>query len=111
MCIRDSYKGGLRLTHGTIDDNVHMQQTVQLCDWLTTHDKRFELMIYPDSRHGIQVSQRPHQARESHEFWVRNLLGGKLPDVVVETSPADRAEPAMRETTKSGKTKEKERTP
>jgi dipeptidyl-peptidase 4 len=107
----DRYKGGLRLTHGSIDDNVHLQQTLQLCDWLTTHDKRFELMIYPDSRHGIQLSQRPHQARESHDFWVRNLLGGKLPDVVVETSPADRVEPAMRETKKSGKTREKERTP
>jgi dipeptidyl-peptidase 4 len=107
----DRYKGGLRLTHGSIDDNVHLQQTLQLCDWLTTHDKRFELMIYPDSRHGIQLSQRPHQARESHDFWVRNLLGGRLPDVVVETGPAERVEPKIRETKKSEKAKEKERTP
>ena len=106
----DRYKGGLRLTHGTIDDNVHMQQTVQLCDWLTTHDKRFELMIYPDSRHGIQASQRAHQARESHDFWVRNLLGGRLPDVVIETR-TDRPAPVTRETKKAEKPKEKERTP
>ncbi len=101
----DRYKGGLRLTHGTIDDNVHMQQTLQLVDWLTTHDKRFELMVYPDSRHGIQPAQRGHQARESHDFWVRNLLAGKLPDVVIETRP-----PA-RETKKVEKVREKERTP
>jgi len=110
----DRYKGGLRLTHGTIDDNVHMQQTVQLCDWLTTHDKRFELMIYPDSRHGIQASQRAHQARESHDFWVRNLLGGRLPDVVIETRTQEHPAPAGRETKKTDKIttpKEKERTP
>jgi dipeptidyl-peptidase-4 len=83
MTWADRYKGGLRLTHGSIDDNVHMQQTIQLVDWLTTHDKRFELMIYPDSRHGIQLSQRAHLARDAHEFWVRNLLNGRLPDVVV----------------------------
>jgi dipeptidyl-peptidase-4 len=99
----DRYKGGLRLTHGTIDDNVHMQQTLQLVDWLTVHDQRFELMVYPDSRHGIQPSQRAHQARESHDFWVRNLLGGKLPDVVIETR--------MPEPKKVEKAKERERTP
>ncbi len=107
----DRYKGGLRLTHGTIDDNVHMQQTVQLCDWLTTHDKRFELMIYPDSRHGIQASQRAHLAHESHDFWVRNLLGGRLPDVVVETRTTEHPAPATRETKKTEKAEEKERTP
>jgi dipeptidyl-peptidase 4 len=108
----DRYKGGLRLTHGTIDDNVHMQQTVQLCDWLTSHDKRFELMIYPDSRHGIQASQRAHLAHDSHDFWVRNLLGGKLPDMVVgvetrksEKGDKDKAEKKKRET------RERERTP
>ena len=103
----ERYRGGLRLTHGTIDDNVHLQQTVQLVDWLTTHDKRFELMVYPDSRHGIQPSQRAHYARESHDFWVRNLLGGTLPDVVIET----RMEPKKLEPKQVDKQKEKERTP
>jgi dipeptidyl-peptidase-4 len=73
------YTGGLRLTHGTIDDNVHMQNSMQVVDWLTEHDKAFELMVYPDSRHGVQASQRKHSAREAHDFWVRTLLHGKLP--------------------------------
>lgn len=101
----DRYEGGLRLTHGSIDDNVHLQQTTQLVDWLTTHDKRFELMIYPDSRHGIQPSQRAHQLRETHDYWVRNLLGGKLPDVVISV------ERERRQTRKGEKDKDKERTP
>lgn len=71
----ERYKGGLRLTHGTIDDNVHLQNTVQVVDWLVTHNKPFELMLYPDSRHGTQASQRAHATRESHDFWMRTLLG------------------------------------
>ncbi len=75
----DRYQGGLRLTHGTIDDNVHLQNSLQVIDWLTEHDRPFELMLYPDSRHGVQASQRKHAAREAHDFWVRTLLGGTLP--------------------------------
>jgi dipeptidyl-peptidase-4 len=75
----DRYKGGLRITHGTIDDNVHMQNSMQIVDWLTAHDKPFELMLYPGSRHGLQSSQRAHANRETHDFWVRHLLGGRLP--------------------------------
>ena len=69
----DRYRGGLRITHGTIDDNVHMQNSIQVIDWLTTNNQRFEMMIYPDSRHGI--SQRAHAARDTHDFWMRHLLG------------------------------------
>jgi dipeptidyl-peptidase-4 len=72
------YKGGLRITHGTTDDNVHLQNCIQVIDWLTSNNKRFELMLYPDSRHGIRMSQRAHVTREAHDFWVRNLLGGKV---------------------------------
>ena len=75
----DRYQGGLRLTHGTIDDNVHLQNSMQVVDWLTEHDRTFELMLYPDSRHGVQASQRKHSAREAHDFWVRTLLNGALP--------------------------------
>ncbi len=71
------YKGGLRITHGTTDDNVHLQNSTQVIDWLTANNKRFEMMLYPESRHGIQASQRAHLTRESHDFWMRNLLGSK----------------------------------
>lgn len=75
----DRYTGGLRLTHGTVDDNVHAQNTMQVVHWLTERDKPFELMLYPNSRHSVQASQRRHAARESHDYWVRHLLGGALP--------------------------------
>ena len=75
----DRYKGGLLITHGTIDDNVHMQNSMQVVDYLTSQNKPFELMLYPDSRHGYQAAQRAHSARLGHDYWVRTLLGGKLP--------------------------------
>ncbi len=75
----DRYKGGLLITHGTIDDNVHLQNSMQVVDYLTTANEPFELMLYPDSRHGIQAAQRPHYSRVAHDYWVKTLLGGRLP--------------------------------
>ncbi|MPY87618.1 MAG: prolyl oligopeptidase family serine peptidase [Luteitalea sp.] len=69
----DRYKGPLRITHGTTDDNVHTQNSLQVIDWLTTNNRRVDVMLYPDSRH--RYSQRAHAARDSHDFWVRHLLG------------------------------------
>ncbi len=74
----ERYRGGLRLTHGTIDDNVHLQNSLQVVDWLTRHNRPFELTLYPGSRH--RYRQRAHEARESHDFWARSLLGEKIVD-------------------------------
>jgi len=32
-------------------------------------------MLYPESRHGIRPGQRAHMSRETHDFWMRHLLG------------------------------------
>jgi len=45
--------GALLLVHGAIDDNVHVQNTMQLAYELEKADKPFKLMLYPKSRHGI----------------------------------------------------------
>jgi dipeptidyl-peptidase-4 len=71
----DKYKGCLLITHGTLDDNVHMQNTIQLVDKLTDLDKDFELMLYPDSRHGVGWPKFIHAMREQVQFWFRHLLG------------------------------------
>ena len=73
----DRYTGGLLITHGTIDDNVHMQNSMQVVDRFTCDNKLFELMLYPDSRHGVQKQQRAHRSRVTHDFWVRTLLDGE----------------------------------
>ncbi len=45
--------GRLLLLHGTMDDNVHLQNTVQLIYALQRAGKPFDMMLYPRSRHGI----------------------------------------------------------
>lgn len=46
-------EGKLLLLHGLIDDNVHPQNTFQLVQELQSANKSFDIMIYPQSRHGL----------------------------------------------------------
>ena len=63
--------GRLLVLHGMIDDNVHMQNSVQFIDALQRAGKEFELMFYPQSRHGIAS---PHYLRLQIEF-IRRTMG------------------------------------
>lgn len=76
----DQYKGGLRLMHGDMDDNVHMQNTMQLVDALTDRNVPFELMIYPGSRHGWNRSKVAYDQAERTRFYYQYLLGKPVPD-------------------------------
>jgi len=70
----DKLKGKLLLVHGTIDDNVHMQNSLQLIDRLTKMGKQFQLMIYPGERHGVRnAAHRAHLTRMILNFWHENL--------------------------------------
>jgi dipeptidyl-peptidase-4 len=48
--------GALLLVHGTSDDNVHFQNSVQMIDALIKAGKQFRLMIYPNKTHSIAGS-------------------------------------------------------
>jgi dipeptidyl-peptidase 4 len=74
MTHAENYKGGMLITHGSMDDNVHMQNTIQLIDELQNLEKDFELMIYPNQRHGIRYHKYPHSAKLDVNFWFKNLL-------------------------------------
>lgn len=45
--------GNILLMHGTIDDNVHMQNTIQFIYELEKANKPYQLQVYPKSRHGV----------------------------------------------------------
>ena len=72
----------LRLTHGTGDDNVHFQNTLQLIDRLQADHKDFELMIYPDGMHGYRGDQGVHSSMQDYKFWYRYLLEEPLPGIL-----------------------------
>ena len=65
----------LKLTHGTGDDNVHHQNTLQLIDAMHKENKKFDFMIYPDGMHGYRGYQGRHFDMANREFWLKYLLG------------------------------------
>ncbi len=45
--------GNLLLVHGSADDNVHFQNTMDYVSKLVAANKQFEMMVYPNKDHGI----------------------------------------------------------
>ena len=63
----------LKLTHGTGDDNVHHQNSLQLLDVMHKEGKKFDFMIYPDGMHGYHGYQGDHFLNANHDFWLKYL--------------------------------------
>src|SRR5690606_23839152 len=46
--------GSLLLVHAAMDDNVHMQNSLALAHALQMAGRKFQMMVYPRVRHGIE---------------------------------------------------------
>ncbi|MBK1895308.1 S9 family peptidase [Chryseobacterium paridis] len=67
-------KGKLLLIHGTADDNVHFQNSMEFSEALIQNKKQFDFMAYPDKNHGINGGQtRPQLYQKMTDFIVKNL--------------------------------------
>jgi dipeptidyl-peptidase-4 len=49
----EQLKGNYLLIHGSADDNVHFQNSVEMAASLQKANKQFDFMMYPDKNHGI----------------------------------------------------------
>ncbi|MFO0414968.1 MAG: alpha/beta hydrolase family protein, partial [Bacteroidota bacterium] len=78
------YKGALRIYHGTMDDNVHLQNSLQLVKALQEQKKRFEFMPYPGGRHGWRNlrQQDAHSWNDNAAFIYKYLLRKEMPGSV-----------------------------
>lgn len=85
MTYADRYTGLLRIEHGTMDDNVHMQNSMQLVDKLENLKKHFEFILYPNGRHGWGGPKATHSRNENYRFYYVNLLGKPFPADLFET--------------------------
>ena len=71
-------KGKLMLAHGMVDDNVPPSNTMLVVEALEKANKDFDLIVFPNSRHGYgQYS--PYMMRRRWDYFVTNLLGVKHP--------------------------------
>jgi dipeptidyl-peptidase 4 len=70
-------QGHLLEVHGTSDDNVHMQNTMQMINGFINAGKQFDLQLYPRKTHGISgQATRVHLYTRIREHFRRELLGG-----------------------------------
>ncbi len=70
----DQYRRGLLIVHGSSDDNVHMQNTMQVIKRFQQAGKQFELMIYPSLNHSlIGPNAHYHLYKMMTNFILRNL--------------------------------------
>lgn len=70
----DSYKGKLLIVHGTADDNVHVENSVDMIDALIKSKKQFEMLLYPNRDHGIYGGNtRSHLFQKMTDFLEKNL--------------------------------------
>ena len=83
MTYANNYKGLLRIYHGTMDDNVHMQNSLQLVKKLQDSKKHFEFMLYPGGRHGWGGNQQSHSTNENNSFIYTHLLQKEIPAAMV----------------------------
>lgn len=72
-----NYKGKLYMTHGDMDDNVHMQNSIYLISKLQDEGKTFQFMLYPDGRHGWGGKKALHSRSEANNFWLSSFFEGR----------------------------------
>lgn len=66
--------GKMLLIHGTIDDNVHLSNSMQLIYKLQKSGKQFDFMVYPKNRHSVRdPEQAAHMRRLMYEYVIENL--------------------------------------
>ncbi len=67
-------KGNFLLIHGTADDNVHFQNSMEFSEALIQANKQFEFMAYPDKNHGIYGGfTRPQLYQKMTNFILERL--------------------------------------
>ncbi|MCD6201961.1 MAG: DPP IV N-terminal domain-containing protein [Bacteroidales bacterium] len=71
-------QGHLLLAHGTMDDNVPLNNTLMLVKALIAANKDFDLILFPNRHHGYGPDSR-YMMRRKWDYFVRYLLNTEPP--------------------------------
>ncbi len=75
--IVDNLKGKLLIAHGSMDSNVPPNNTLKVVEELMNANKDFDMLIFPNSRHGFR--QRDFWMRKRWDYFVQHLLNETPP--------------------------------
>ena len=68
-----SDRTSLLIMHGTADDNVHVQNTMEMCHALNRAGKQYDMMIYPDQNHSMLPNYSYNIRNKMIQYTLRNL--------------------------------------
>ena len=71
-------RGRLLLAHGGMDDNVPPYNTLLVADALIKAGKDFDLLVFPNARHGYGADNN-YMMRRRWDYFVRHLMGAEPP--------------------------------
>lgn len=71
-------KGKLLIAHGGMDDNVPPYNSYLVIDALTKANKDYDLIIFPNARHGYGADSY-YMMRRRWDYFVKHLLGAEPP--------------------------------
>ena len=78
QALAGNLEGKLLLAHGLVDDNVPPSNTLLLVQALIEADKDFDLIVFPEARHGFAM--HPYMIGRRWDYFVRHLLGAEPPE-------------------------------
>ena len=86
--LAENLEGKLLIAHGTMDNNVPPSNTLLVVDALIAANKDFDLILFPNRRHGF--GNEPYMMRRRWDYFVRHLLGAEPPDYEIQTGRRSR---------------------
>ena len=63
----------LLIIHGTADDNVHLQNSMEMCRRLNAAGKHYDMMVYPDQNHSMRPTATTHVRQKMIDYTLQNL--------------------------------------
>ena len=69
----DDRRTRLLLIHGTADDNVHFQNSMEMARALNRAGKKYDMMVYPDQNHSMQPDDMANVRQKMIDYTLEHL--------------------------------------